>query len=188
MKKIVVFASGSGSNAENIVNYFRDKEVKVLMFLTNNPNAGVIERGRRLGIPTLVFDKKTFSKTNDIVNILKNLEVDFIVLGGFLWMIPENLISSFDSKIVNIHPSLLPKYGGKGMWGHFVHEAVLQNNESESGISIHLVNEHYDEGEMVFQAKCTIDENETPESLAAKVQELEAMHFPKIIENLLYPL
>lgn len=188
MKRIVVFASGSGSNAENIVHHFSVyNNVEVVMFLTNNPNAGVIERGRRLGIPTIVFDRNTFLKTSKIVDILVDLKIDLVILGGFLWKVPQNLIDAFPNKIVNIHPALLPNYGGKGMWGHHVHEAVITNKEKESGITIHYVNEHYDEGKPIFQATCLIDENDTPEILAQKVQALEAIHFPKIIEQLLQP-
>lgn len=182
MKKIAIFASGSGSNAENIVNYFVDNQsISIDLFLCNNPAAGIIERGRRLGIPTLLFDKKTFTKTNKIVELLQNQQIDYIILAGFLWLIPENLIRTFPNKIINIHPALLPKYGGKGMWGHYVHEAVVANKETESGITIHLVNEHYDEGKIIFQASCQLDQTDTPESVAKKVQALEYQYFPEVI-------
>lgn len=186
MKRIAIFASGSGSNAEKIINYFQDNElVQVDLLLTNNPQAGIIERGRRLSIPTIIFDKKSFAKTDKIVEILKKQEIDWVILAGFLWLIPANLVKAYPNKIINIHPALLPKYGGKGMWGHFVHEAVHANKDTESGITIHYVNEHYDEGEVIFQAKCEIVEGDSPEDIAAKVQVLEHKHFPEVIEKLI---
>lgn len=186
MKRIAIFASGSGSNAERIVEYFAEnQDISVELFLTNNSQAGIVERGKRLGIPTLIFDKKSFTKTDKIVNILQSQKIDLVVLAGFLWLIPENLIKAFPNKIINIHPALLPKYGGKGMWGHFVHEAVVASREKESGITIHYVNEHYDEGESIFQAKCNIDKNDSPEDVQRKVQVLEHQYFPVIIEDVL---
>ncbi|MFD2521847.1 phosphoribosylglycinamide formyltransferase [Emticicia soli] len=186
MKRIAIFASGSGSNAEKIINYFQDNElVQVDLLFTNNPQAGIIERGRRLGVPTIIFDKKSFAKTDKIVEILKKQEIDWVILAGFLWLIPANLVKAYPNKIINIHPALLPKYGGKGMWGHFVHEAVHANKDTESGITIHYVNEHYDEGEVIFQAKCDIEEGDSPEDIAAKVQVLEHKHFPEVIEKLI---
>jgi len=186
MKRIAIFASGSGSNAEKIINYFQDSEsVQIDLLLTNNPQAGIIERGRRLSIPTIIFDKKSFAKTDKIVEILKKQEIDWVILAGFLWLIPANLVKAYPNKIINIHPALLPKYGGKGMWGHFVHEAVHANKDTESGITIHYVNEHYDEGEVIFQAKCEIVEGDSPEDIAAKVQVLEHKHFPEVIEKLI---
>jgi phosphoribosylglycinamide formyltransferase-1 len=184
MKKLAIFASGSGSNAERIVNYFADNQfVSVDLFLSNNPQAGVIERGRRLGISTVLFDKKVFSKTNEIVDLLQNHQIDYVILAGFLWLIPENLIKAFPNKIINIHPALLPKFGGKGMWGHFVHEAVVVNQEKESGITIHFVNEHYDEGKVIFQAKCEVLPTDSPDDVAHKIQLLEHQYFPEIIEK-----
>jgi phosphoribosylglycinamide formyltransferase-1 len=186
MKRIAIFASGSGSNAERITTYFADNQnVSIELFLSNNPEAGVIERGRRLGVPTLIFDKKTFTKTNKIVEILQKQEIDWIILAGFLWLIPENLVKTFPNKIVNIHPALLPKFGGKGMWGHFVHEAVVAQKEKESGITIHFVNERYDEGKMIFQAKCEVFPTDSPDDVAKKVQALEHIHFPEVIEKLI---
>lgn len=185
MKRIAIFASGSGSNAEKIVNYFESsQQISVDLFLTNKADAGIIERGKKLGVPTIVFDKKTFTKTDEIVNILKKQDIDWVILAGFLWLIPDNLIKAYPNRIINIHPALLPKYGGKGMWGHFVHEAVLANKETESGITIHFVNEHYDEGKIIFQAKCEIAANDSAEDIAAKVQVLEHKHFPEVIEQL----
>ncbi len=186
MKKIAIFASGSGSNAESICNYFAgNREVEISLFLTNNPDAGIIKRGINLQIPTLVFDRNTFRKTDKIVELIQNQYIDLVVLAGFLWLIPQNLIKAFPDKIVNIHPALLPKYGGKGMWGHHVHEAVVANKEAESGMTIHLVNENYDEGKILFQASCPVSSDDTPEEVAAKVLKLEHEHFPKIIEKLL---
>lgn len=186
MKRIAILASGSGSNAEKIINYFENNEsVQVNLLLTNNPQAGIIERGRRLGVPVLIFDKKSFTKTDKIVDILKKQEIDWVILAGFLWLIPTNLVKAYPNKIINIHPALLPKYGGKGMWGHFVHEAVHANKDTESGITIHFVNEHYDEGEIIFQEKCEIVAGDTPEDIAAKVQVLEHKHFPEVIEKLI---
>lgn len=184
-KRIVIFASGSGSNAQAIVAYFLNKPVEVVLFLTNNPDAGIIKRGKKLHVPTLVFDKKSFSETNKIVELLKSLNIDLIVLGGFLWLIPESLIAAYPNKIINIHPALLPKYGGKGMWGHHVHEAVVANEEKESGITIHLVNEHYDEGKVLFQKSTAININDSPEEVAAKVLKLEHEFFPKVLEDYL---
>lgn len=183
-KNIAIFASGSGSNAECISNYFFDnKLIDVKLFLTNNKTAGILERGYRLGVPTVVFNKQLFSKSDAIVELLKNQNIDFVVLAGFLWLIPQHLLEAFPNRIINIHPALLPKYGGKGMWGHHVHEAVVANKEAESGITIHLVNEYYDEGEQLFQASCDIDQTDTPEDVAAKVLKLEHEFFPKVIEE-----
>ena len=145
----------------------------------------MIERGLRLGIPTVLFDKKTFSNTNKIVNLLQKQKIDLIILAGFLWLIPENLVSAFPNKIINIHPALLPKYSGKGMWGHFVHEAVVEAGEKESGITIHFVNERYDEGKVIFQAKCEVVSTDTPAEVARKVQALEHIHFPEVIEKII---
>jgi phosphoribosylglycinamide formyltransferase 1 len=182
MIKIAIFASGSGSNAENIVEYFKENaEVEVCMFLTNNPSAGVIERGQRLNIPTVVFNKSLFSKSDKIVELLQSQAIDWVILAGFLWLVPANLIKAYKDKIINIHPALLPKYGGKGMWGHHVHEAVVANKETESGITIHYVNEHYDEGKVIFQAKCEVSEGDTADSVAAKIHALEYQFFPEVI-------
>ncbi len=186
MKKLAIFASGSGSNAERLTTYFADNQaVSIELFLSNNPAAGVIERGRRLGIPTVLFDKKTFTQTDKIVNLLQNQAIDLVVLAGFLWLIPENLVRAFPDKIINIHPALLPKYGGKGMWGHFVHEAVVAANDTESGITIHYVNEHYDEGKVIFQAKCVVLPTDSADDVARKEQALEHQYFPEVIHQLI---
>ena len=186
MKKIVVFASGSGSNAERIATYFSEKgSAQVSLILCNNLQAGVLERAKRLDIPSLVFNRQAFYKTNVVLDVLKTQQPDLIVLAGFLWKVPENLITAYPNRILNIHPSLLPKYGGKGMYGSHVHEAVIANAEKESGITIHYVNEHYDEGNIIFQAKTTVLPTDTPDTLAEKIHLLEYEHFPKIIEKLL---
>lgn len=182
MKKIAIFASGSGSNAENIVEYLRENdEAEVSLFLTNNPTAGVIERGRRLHIPIVIFDKYLFTKTDKILELLQNNNIDWVILAGFLWLIPENLTNAFENKMINIHPALLPKYGGKGMWGHHVHEAVVANKETESGITIHYVNANYDEGEIIFQGKCEVLPSDSADDVASKIHDLEYKHFPNVI-------
>lgn len=186
MSVIAILASGSGSNAENIVNYFKDNQrVKIALFATENPKALVIERAKKLGVNCVVFSMDSF-KNGDFINVLNSYKVDFIVLAGFLKLVPEYLIDAYPNKIVNIHPALLPKYGGKGMYGNKVHEAVIAKNETESGITIHYVNNSYDEGGIIFQAKCSIDKNDTPETLAQKVHKLEYEHYPKIIESILF--
>ena len=186
MKRVAVFASGSGSNAENIVRYFMDKpNIEVSIILTNNPNAFVLDRAKSLNIPSLVFNRADFSKTDKIVDVLIEKKIDLIVLAGFLLLLPPRLIDAFPNKIVNIHPALLPKFGGKGMYGMNVHDAVVENKEKESGITIHMVNEKFDDGKIVFQAKCVVEESDTAEDVAEKIHKLEYEHFPKIVEQLL---
>jgi phosphoribosylglycinamide formyltransferase-1 len=186
MKRLVIFASGSGSNAENIATYFKDKEgIEVALILSNNPKARVLERAKRLGLSAITFNRKAFMEHSYISDLLKQMDPDLIILAGFLWKIPDSLISAFPDRIINIHPALLPKYGGKGMYGHHVHEAVIANKELVSGISIHYVNEHYDEGTIIFQASCTLNELDTVESLSDKIHALEMKHFPEVIEQLL---
>lgn len=185
MNRIAILASGSGSNAENIVNYFSDKQgVKIVLFATENPKAFVIERAKKLGVSCEVFSMDAF-RNGGFINVLNSYKVDFIVLAGFLKLVPEYLINAFHNKIVNIHPALLPKYGGRGMYGNKVHEAVIANKEAESGITIHYVNNNYDEGGIIFQAKCSVDKSDTPETLAQKVHMLEYEHYPRVIESLL---
>jgi len=184
MKRILIFASGSGSNAENIIDFFWRRPAMSLQFeiFTNNKNAGVIDRARRLQIPCALIDKDQFNDES----FLKAIgEVDLIVLAGFLWLVPDYLTKAFANKIINIHPALLPAYGGKGMYGDRVHKAVIENKEEQSGISIHYVNEKYDEGEMILQAHCKVEEGETPESLAGKIHKLEHAYFPIVIEQLI---
>ena len=186
MKRIVILASGSGSNAENLIRFFQDSnQASVVQVLTNNPRAKVIERCNRLNVSCMSFNKTAFNKTNDVLNILKNNNPDLIVLAGFLWKIPENILNVFEKKIINIHPALLPKYGGKGMYGMHVHEAVVNNSERETGITIHFVNENYDEGAIIFQEKCDVSPEDKAEDVAKKIHELEMTHFPKVVESLL---
>ena len=186
MTRIAIFASGSGSNAENIANYFSENsDVDVSLILTNNPNAFVLERAKKLGIKSLVFSKTDFLKTDDILHFLDINEIDLIILAGFLLKIPKKLIKSFPNKIINIHPALLPKYGGKGMYGDKVHQSVIDAKETESGITIHFVNEDYDEGKIIYQAKCKITPTDTADDLATKIHTLEYEYFPKTIEKIL---
>lgn len=186
MKRIAIFASGSGSNAEKISAYFSDRtDVEVSLILTNNPQAGVIARARKLHIPVLVFDRKTFYESERILEILKNNNIDLIVLAGFMMLIPTYLVNGFENKMVNIHPALLPKYGGKGMYGSFVHEAVVAAKEKESGITIHFVNEHYDEGNIIFQTSCEVLPTDTADDVANKIHVLEHAHFPQVINQLI---
>lgn len=184
MKNIAIFASGSGSNAENIVNYFSaDATINIALFVTNNPKAFVIERAKKLSIPCFVFTKPQFISATEIIQLLKENAIDWIVLAGFLIKIPKNLIAAFPNKIVNIHPALLPKYGGKGMYGNNVHKAVVENKEQETGITIHFVNANYDEGKIVFQAKCEVLPTDTYEDVAGKIHQLEYTFFPKVIKE-----
>lgn len=186
MINIAIFASGSGTNAENIANYFKNSpNVNVALIVSNKKDAFVHERAKNLGIESVTFLKNDFENTDNVVDCLKKKGIDFIVLAGFLLKVPENLLRAYPSKIVNIHPALLPKYGGKGMYGDAVHKAVVEAGETESGITIHYVNENYDEGAIIFQAKCAVSENDTYEDVAKKVHTLEYMHFPIIIEELL---
>ena len=186
MKKIVLFASGSGSNVENIITYFKGNDnVQVLFVVTNKRDAFVVERAKRNHVPLLYVDRELFYKHTCIADILEINDVDMIVLAGFLWLIPEYLVQRFPKRIINIHPALLPKYGGKGMYGGCVHKAVRENNDTETGITIHYVNEVYDAGQIIFQTSCDVHRNETPEQIAEKVQALEYQHYPRVIESLL---
>jgi phosphoribosylglycinamide formyltransferase-1 len=186
MKKICVFASGKGTNALNIIRYFQDKGVaRVTLILCNRPDAGIIPEARKLGIPVALFSKETFYATDGPLNQLKESKIDFIVLAGFLWLLPPSLVQAYPNKIVNIHPALLPKFGGKGMYGKNVHEAVVAASEKESGITIHYVNEHYDKGDILLQKTCMLEAGETADTLALKIRELEHRHYPLLIETLL---
>tara|TARA_R110001592_G_scaffold84675_1_gene250277 strand:- start:1333 stop:1905 length:573 start_codon:yes stop_codon:yes gene_type:complete len=186
MKRIVIFASGSGTNAENLIKFFQNREnASVIQVLTNNPLAKVLERCKTLGISALSFNRIAFTKSNDVLNILKASKPDLIVLAGFLWKFPENILHEFPNKIINIHPALLPKYGGKGMYGRHVHDAVVANHDKETGITIHYVNEHYDEGTVIFQAKCKVEKYDSATDVAHKIHNLEMEHFPKVVEKLL---
>lgn len=187
MKRIVIFASGSGTNAENIIQYFNSNgNAQVVMILANKKDAKVLERANSYNISALQFNRAAFYKTNHILNLIISAKPDLIVLAGFLWKLPENIINMFPNKIINIHPALLPKYGGKGMFGMHVHDAIVKNKETETGITIHYVNEHYDEGNIIFQAKTEVLPSDLAEDIAKKVHTLEYKHFPKIIEQLLY--
>ncbi|WMI66787.1 phosphoribosylglycinamide formyltransferase [Aestuariibaculum sp. YM273] len=186
MKRIVIFASGSGSNAENLVEYFNNNDVaSVVQILTNNPQAKVLDRAKRLKVSALSFNKIALTETNDVLNLLNATKPDLIVLAGFLWKFPEAIINEYPNKVINVHPALLPKFGGKGMYGMNVHKAVVDNKETETGITIHYVNENYDEGAIIFQAKCDVTPTDTAEDVAAKIHELEMEHFPKVVEDLL---
>jgi phosphoribosylglycinamide formyltransferase 1 len=187
MKKILLFASGTGSNVENIIQYFKNHhDIIVAGVFTNNPHAGVLDKARHYNVPTFVFNKEELSG-GIVLDKIAALAPDLIVLAGFLWKMPEQIVAAYPNKIINIHPALLPKYGGKGMYGIKVHQTVLENKETESGITIHYVNEHYDEGEFIFQQKVKIDDCATPEEIVEKVQELEHKYFPLTIEKLLFP-
>ncbi|WP_299900200.1 phosphoribosylglycinamide formyltransferase [uncultured Aquimarina sp.] len=186
MKRIIIFASGSGTNAENIIKYFQErKNAEVTHVFSNNLRAKVLKRAHDLKVKALHFDKESFYGSNDVLNVLKDAEPDIIVLAGFLWIFPKKIIDVFPDKVINIHPALLPKYGGKGMYGSHVHEAVIRNREKESGITIHFVNEHYDEGGIIFQAETAISEKDTAEDLAKAIHTLEYKYFPVVIEKVL---
>ncbi|MGB3947566.1 MAG: phosphoribosylglycinamide formyltransferase [Bacteroidia bacterium] len=186
MKKIAIFASGEGTNAHNIINYFKHSTtIKVELVLSNNSKANVLKRASDEGVKTVVFDKQSFYENLTTINILQSKQIDLIVLAGFLWKVPENLVNTFSHKIINIHPALLPKFGGKGMYGMNVHKAVVEGKETQTGISIHFVNNNYDEGAIIAQYKCTVEPTDTSEIVAHKVHELERQFFPKEIEKVL---
>ncbi|MDQ6470104.1 phosphoribosylglycinamide formyltransferase [Flavobacterium sp. LHD-80] len=185
MKKIIVFASGSGTNAENIIKYFSNTEIaKVVSVFTNNASAKVIERAKNHQIPVEIFSKNELLERN-VLQKIQEIDPDLIVLAGFLLKFPENIIEKYPNKIINIHPALLPNYGGKGMYGMHIHRAIVNNKEKETGISIHYVNENYDEGGIIFQANVALTDEDTPETVAEKIHELEQKHFPEIIHKIL---
>lgn len=184
----MIFASGSGTNAENIIKYFhKDQKVKVEAVFSNNRSAKVLERAHKLNVKALHFDRESIYGSNEMLNLLKDMNPDLIVLAGFLWIFPQNILEMFKDRVINIHPALLPKYGGKGMYGMKVHEAVVEKKDLETGISIHYVNENYDEGKLIFQATCPVEPTDTAEDIANKIHALEYRHFPEVIENLLFP-
>lgn len=186
MKKIAIFASGEGTNAHNIINYFKHSNaIKVELVLSNNSKANVLKRASDEGVKTVVVDKQSFYENLTTINILQSKQIDLIVLAGFLWKVPENLVNAFPNKIINIHPALLPKFGGKGMYGMNVHKAVIDAKESKTGISIHFVNNHYDEGAIIAQHECTVEPTDSPEIVAQKVHKLEQQFFPKEIFKLI---
>ena len=185
MKRIVIFASGSGTNAENIIKYFNGSATAIVVHvLTNKQHAKVLDRAKKLKVKSLHFNKKDFVEDDTILDFLKK-EADFIILAGFLWRVPRKIVAAFPKKIINIHPALLPKYGGKGMYGTKIHEAIVENREKETGITIHYVNENYDEGAIIFQAKCAVSVNDSVEDVASKISKLEMNHFPQVVDKLL---
>jgi phosphoribosylglycinamide formyltransferase-1 len=189
MRNIAIFASGSGTNAENIIQYFSNRNtVNVSLVLSNKRQAMVLKRADALKIRTVFFEHKEFYITGKVLRYLGLYKIDFIVLAGFLWLVPENIIEQYPERIINIHPALLPGYGGKGMYGDAVHKAVIDNHDKESGITIHYVNKLYDKGDIIFQERCKVDPSDTPDLLAEKVHALEFLHYPKIIESLVVKL
>lgn len=183
-QQIAIFASGKGSNAGKIIDHFRNHPgIKVSLIVSNKPDAGVLEIAAKENLPALIIQSGRFRNGDAYVPELKQAGITFIVLAGFLWKVPPALIKAYPGKIINIHPALLPKYGGKGMYGHHVHEAVIANGEKESGITIHYVDECYDHGATIFQERCSVDQTDTPESLAAKVAKLEHRYFPEVVEK-----
>lgn len=188
-RNIAIFASGNGTNAENIIKYFSgNKDIKVKIVMANKADAFVLERAHRLGIPTLYINREQWADATHILTLLHEQQIDFIVLAGFLARIPDALLHAYPNRIVNIHPSLLPKFGGKGMYGNKVHEAVVTAGETESGITIHYLNEHYDEGQIIAQYRCPVMPNDTPQDVATRVHALEYEYYPKVIEQLLQAL
>ena len=187
---IAIWASGNGSNAENIMNYFKDKKdlVNISIVMCNNKDAFVLKRAEKFNTPTFVFTYKELNNSDVVDKKLDELNIDFIVLSGFMLKVPDRIISRYANKIVNIHPALLPKFGGKGMYGDHVHEAVIAAGEKESGITVHYANEHYDEGSTIFQAKCPVLPDDTPDTLAQRVHSLEYAHYPEVIEQVLREL
>lgn len=181
--RLAIFASGSGTNAEQLFGHFKNNDqIEVTLLLSNNPSAYVLQRAKKAHVKAIVFDKNQL-KEGEVLNWLTDNEISHIVLAGFLWLIPDNLIKNFPDRIINIHPALLPKYGGKGMYGSKVHEAVKAANEKETGITIHLVNEHYDKGDILFQTRVNVNATDTPEQIATKVHELEYKYYPTVIER-----
>lgn len=185
MKNIIIFASGSGTNAENIILHFqKHNSAQVVAVFSNNPNAKVLERAKNLNVEQFVFSREDLG-TDKVLHKVQEFKPDMIVLAGFLWKFPQNIIEAYPNKIINIHPALLPKYGGKGMYGMNVHRAILENKETETGITIHYIDEHYDEGDIIFQKNTSIDDCTSAEEIAAKIHLLEQEYFPQIIEKLI---
>ena len=186
MKNIVIFASGAGTNAENIIRYFsNEKKAKVVLVLSNKPQAKVLERAAALGVDVFFFDRRQFYETEEVLFILQRRNTDLIVLAGFLWLVPARIIEAYKGRIVNIHPALLPGFGGKGMFGDRVHKAVLDSRCTESGITIHFVNEHYDSGDIIFQARCPVLPGDDVDTLAARVHALEYEYYPAVISSII---
>jgi formyltetrahydrofolate-dependent phosphoribosylglycinamide formyltransferase len=188
-KHLVIFASGAGSNAQQIINYFRSSPIiKIALIVCNKPGAGVLSIAEKEGIPVLLIEKERFFRGDGYVPVLQDVQTDLIILAGFLWKIPDALIRAFPRRIMNIHPALLPKWGGKGMYGQYVHESVLQAGEVESGITIHYVDEQYDHGDIIFQTACPVLEGDTPETLARRIHQLEHLHYPVVIDEVVAKL
>ena len=186
MKNIVIFASGAGTNAENIIRYFsNEKKAKVVLVLSNKPQAKVMERAAALGVNSFFFDRRQFYETEEVLYTLQRRNTDLIVLAGFLWLVPSRIINEYKGRIVNIHPALLPRFGGKGMYGDRVHRAVLDAGCTESGITIHYVNEHYDSGDIIFQARCPVLPGDNSHTLATRVHALEYEHYPVVISKII---
>ncbi len=186
MKRIAILASGAGSNADNILNHFKhSNEVSVVLIASNKPDAGVLEVAKRHGVATYILTKENFKESSDFAGYLASLGVDLVVLAGFLWKVPQAFVQAFHQRIINVHPSLLPKFGGKGMFGHHVHEAVHAAGEVESGITIHYVNEHYDEGAIIAQFKTALNPQDAASDIERKVRALELAHFPEVIQEVL---
>ena len=189
MRNIAIFASGSGTNAENIIKYFSNrKTAKVTLVLSNRREAFVLKRAAENNVKSVFFDRNEFYNSGIVLDTLISNDIDFIVLAGFLWLVPDDILTHYNGRIINIHPALLPKYGGRGFYGEKVHKAVISNHETESGITIHHVNKFYDKGDIIFQAKCKVEPSDTPESLAARIHRLEYEHFPRIIEKMISEL
>jgi phosphoribosylglycinamide formyltransferase-1 len=181
---IAILGSGNGSNAQRIAEYFKDNsQIKISTIISNKKDAYIITRAENLNIPCRYFNRNDFYNTDNVLNYLKEKEIDYVILAGFLWLVPHNLLKAFPQRIINIHPALLPNYGGKGMYGSHVHESVIANKEKESGITIHFVDENYDQGQAIFQAKCQINPDDTADTLAQKIHLLEYEYFPKVIEQ-----
>lgn len=186
MKNVVILASGSGTNAENIIRFFENSKIsRISWLLSNNPQALALDKAKALGVNTMVFTRDDFYVNGRVLSFLQGEQPDLIVLAGFLWLVPSDVVKAFPGRIINIHPALLPNYGGKGMYGDKVHKAVIDNKEKQSGITIHYVNEKYDDGDIIFQASCSVNPDDTPETLALKIHALEYEHFPKVILRLL---
>lgn len=185
--RLAIFASGAGSNARNIIEYFSDRpEVQTVLIVTNNPAAGVVQIASQHHIPVLTIGREDHKEPSALIEKLRKEKIDWIILAGYLWKIPAPLVDAYENKIINIHPALLPKFGGKGMYGHHVHEAVFANRESESGITVHFVNANYDEGSVVFQARVALSPEDQPEDIEKKVRALEIEHFPQVIDRVIF--
>ena len=182
--RLAILGSGNGTNAQQISEYFAGRtDVEVACIIYNKRDAYIAERAKRLGIESRYFGRADFYENGAVMEYLRQKQADWVILAGFLWLVPQDMLAAFPGRIINIHPALLPKYGGKGMYGHHVHEAVVANHESESGITIHIVDEHYDRGTTLFQARCTVTPDDTPDTLAAKIHLLEKEHFPRVIDE-----